>query len=307
MGLEIVCLAIVAAYAALRLRGREHGERTTFGGRFVALALASFAGEDTIIRAYRAYAYSSAWSVHLDRVPLVVVLVWPVVIDSARSLARVLARRGGRSPTSLRVATIASCVVLADASLIEPIAVRAGLWRWTDPGVFGVPLVGIAGWAIFAGIAVYVLEARLGSAAVVVLAPLGTHALVLASWFLLLRWTRGALPDVAAPLVAWVVSVALARAFRRGGGGGGEEGEMRRCLVARAPGAAFFFVLLGWTIAAPWPFAAPDAATFAAPPAGALAVVIHAAAFAPPYLVLLAQASGITTQLANRKSATKSV
>ena len=61
--------------------------------------------------------------------------------------------RGSRS--SSRVALLGAAIVLADASLIEPIAVRAGLWRWTEPGLFAVPLVGIVGWAFFAWAAAF--------------------------------------------------------------------------------------------------------------------------------------------------------
>jgi hypothetical protein len=291
MRLELVCLAIVAAYVALRLRS---GERRAFLVRFSLLALAGFIGEDTIIRVYGAYAYASTWSVHLDRVPLVIVLVWPVVIDSARSLARVLVK-----PSPLRVALVAAAIVLADASLIEPIAVRAGLWRWTDPGLFGVPLVGIAGWAFFSGACVFVLE-RTRAMLVVVVAPIATHALVLATWWIVFRWIQGPLPDAAAPIVVWIACTSLAVLARR-------ANVTRTLLLSRLPGALFFFALLGCTLAAPWPFAAPDLATYAAPPARALLLLVYAAAFAPPYLVLLLQTRGITLQVANRKSPTESV
>ena len=89
VGLELVCLAIVATYVLARLaRAGDAAARHAFTVRFAALAVASFVGEDTVIRAYGFYAYATGWSARLDQVPLVIVLVWPVVIDSAATLAR---------------------------------------------------------------------------------------------------------------------------------------------------------------------------------------------------------------------------
>ena len=43
---------------------------------------------------------------------------------------------------------VGALIVLADASLIEPVAVASNLWAWTEPGLFAVPPIGILGWAI---------------------------------------------------------------------------------------------------------------------------------------------------------------
>src|SRR5439155_24844517 len=113
--------------------------------RLALLVVASWIGEDSVIRVYGFYHYARGWALFVDQVPLAIVVIWPVVIDSAWGLARCLAA-GARAQ-----ALLAAAFVLADASLIEPIAVRAGLWRWTEPGLFAVPPVGILGWALFAG------------------------------------------------------------------------------------------------------------------------------------------------------------
>ena len=40
----------------------------------------------------------------------------------------------------------AGLLILFDAALVEPVAVSAGLWSWSESAVLGVPLIGIAGW-----------------------------------------------------------------------------------------------------------------------------------------------------------------
>ena len=284
--LELVCLAIVALYVGARLRGAPSAaERRAFVARFAALAIAGFVGEDSVIDAYGFYGYAATWSVRLDRVPLVVVLVWPVVVDSAAVVARAVCRRSGEGDApALRVAAVTAAIVLADASLIEPVAVRAGLWRWVEPGIFGVPLVGIAGWAHFAGAATFALERLRGARAwlVVVIAPLATHALIVASWWALFRWIRGSLPELGAVACAWagsvIVAVLAARAAVR---------PRPLDLMLRAPGAAFFFGLLLASLSEPWSFAAPDGAAYVPPGLAAAPLALYAVAFAPPYLAAL--------------------
>jgi hypothetical protein len=252
-GLEIVCSGIVGLYVTLRLLGTR--ERGAFVLRFGALAVAAWLAEDSVIRAYGFYQYSgAAFSVFVDRVPLLVALIWPVVLDSAHELA------GG----SIRGVFL---IVLADAALIEPIAVRAGLWSWNEPGVFGVPIIGILGWALFAT-AVAALPRR-----AVVLAPLATHAMLLVCWWGAFRWFAGEVPSAAA-LVAIVAGASAAigllmlRAPR----------VAMDHLLLRAPGAAFFFALL---------LAHPDAM-----------LMIWAIALAAPYLVLLRYAAARDAHLA---------
>ncbi len=300
IGVELLCLAVVVTYVLVRLaRAGDASARHAFTVRFAALAVASFVAEDTVLRAYGFHAYATGWSARLDHVPLVIVLLWPVVIDSAATLARaVLAGAPLRQRSSSRIALLGAAIVLADASLIEVIAARAGLWRWTEAGVFGVPVIGIAGWALFAFVAILVLERARAAArlAVVVLAPLATHALVVSSYWLAFRWIRGERSTAAAAGLAWgasvVVSSMVTNASARGRGLATVPVSE---LLLRLPGATFFFVLLAMTSSAPARFAAPDARSYAVPDAGVLALLAYAAAFAPPYvtaLVIRARASG---------------
>jgi len=145
--------------------------------------------------------------------------------------------------------------------------VRAGLWSWNEPGVFGVPLVGILGWALFAS-AVAALPRR-----AVVLAPLATHALLLAAWWGAFRWFAGEIPSAPALVgVVAAVSAAIGLLLLR------PPRVSMAHLLLRAPGAAFFFALL---------LARPDAM-----------LMVWAIALAAPYVVLLRYAAARDAHLA---------
>ncbi len=82
---------------------------------------------------------------------------------------------------------IVGAVVAFDASLVEVVAVRAGLWSWAEPGHLGVPLIGMLGWGYFAIGA----DAALGRGrrlAAVVAAPAAAHALIQLTWWGAFRW-----------------------------------------------------------------------------------------------------------------------
>jgi hypothetical protein len=250
LALELACAAIVALYVIARRDAVP---------QLALLAVAGFLGEDSVIRAYGFYYYSPRWHLFLDRVPLMIVVIWPIVIHSAWSLAR---RLGPRAWTPL----VGAAIVLADASLIEPIAVHAGLWTWTEPGLFAVPPIGIIGWAYFAGAAMACLE-RARPAAAVIVAPVATHVMLVASWWLAFKWLSRPLPAWPFVVAAWVVLGGLAVAAlhvrnRR-------EPAFRNDLLLRGPGAVFFFVLLG--------LYGRDLPS----------LCFYSLAFAPPYLTLL--------------------
>jgi uncharacterized membrane protein len=150
--LELFALAIVVGFVLIRTRFGP--EPRTFLRRMALLVVASWIAEDSCIRAYGFYFYAPGWSVFVDRVPLAILLIWPIVIHSAWELARRLLGTGHRW-----IPLAGALLVWADASMIEPIAVRAGLWRWTEPGLFQVPPIGILGWAFYAGLCMWLLEA----------------------------------------------------------------------------------------------------------------------------------------------------
>jgi len=180
---------------------------------YFLLAGAGFIGEESAITLYRYYTYADGWDLRVLDVPLLVPLIWPLVILSARGVSRGLFPKASLS----QAAAITAAIVVFDASLVEVVAVRAGLWSWDEGGHLGVPLIGILGWGFFAYGAERVMGRLVslpGRAAVLVLAPLIAHALIALSWWGCLRWMgRGALGDaslvalviIASGLTAWVV------------------------------------------------------------------------------------------------------
>ncbi len=259
IGVELGCLGVIAFYLGARA---IRGDLAEFARKAALLASAAWLGEDTCIRLYGFYSYSPAWHGAIDRVPVLVAVIWPLVILSADTLARALRPRA----TAGARATLAGALVVLDAAFIEPASVQAGLWSWTVPGVFGVPLIGILGWGLFAGSALYALERlpRRAAAATLVLAPLATHAMLIVGWWGLLRWLPRPLPDLGALAVVAPASAALTWVITRTGA----RVPMAE-MVSRLVAATFFFVLLG----------------VYAREVGAL--VAYAAAFAPPYFTLM--------------------
>lgn len=263
LALEAACALILAAYF-LAHRGDPSLRRDA-----LLLAVAALVGEDSMIRAYGFYAYAPAWHLRVDHVPLLIPAIWAPVVLSARAVARALLRDGATPP---REAALVGALVTFDASLIEPIAVRAGLWRWFEPGVFQVPPAGILGWGLFAFAATWLLGRLRGAARLlaVPLAVLATHALLLAVWWGALRWVlRTELP--------W--------------------GACMAALAAASAAYTAAVVRTGATL--PWRELAPRAAAtgfFAALLAGRAdgALLAWAALFTPPWLVLCARALGAT-------------
>jgi hypothetical protein len=231
---EPVSFAVVAGYLA-SLAWRPPGERARAYLAYLLLAAAGWLGEASCIRAYGFYAYAPGWRLWVDVVPLCVVCVWPMVILSALDLARALTQR--------RAALLCAGLVLTDAALIEPVAVQAGLWSWTAPGLFDVPPIGVLGWGFFALCATTWLDRtrrRPLAAAVLVIAPLGCHLLLLATWWGALRWVSQPLPDLVGVAAAWALAAGCARAAWRL-----PAPPALSLLLTRAPGALVFFVLLG--------------------------------------------------------------
>ncbi len=264
---EPLCATIVALSVAIAIARAPSRGRTAW--RLALIAIGAWLGEDTLMRAHGAYSYAPSWSAFLDRMPLLVTCIWPVVVHSAWALARRLAPDAGPA----RRAALVGALVFTDAAFMEPIAVNAGLWTWTYAGPFGVPLVGVLGWAFFAAACILVLETcerrRAPWAAeltLLVIAPLAAHALTVASWWGLLRWIPETAPEPAVAAGTWVASLVACGLAARA--------RADRALVVelslRVPAAATF----AWLLAV---------SETAAP------LLAYALAFVPPYLVLLAR------------------
>lgn len=256
--LEAACLLIVVQFLAVRLRrARIDGEFGMVLSRLALLALSSFLAEDSVMHLYGFYQYAPSWWPFVDRLPLMIALIWPIVIHSAWDLARAVC---GDAASGLRVAVVGALFVLADASLIEPVSVRAGLWSWNAPGIFAVPPIGILGWALFAFLAFIVLErSRQGDHRwlwTLPLSALGVHPLLLASWWGLFRWVSVPWAIGPAVAIAALLSISLTVLFWRRAL---RQRVPREQLLSRIPAALFFFVLLalfgrddplliGWTL-----------------------------------------------------------
>jgi hypothetical protein len=245
---ELTCLAIVTLYIAAR--GRLDGW-SSWPLEFATTAVAAWACEQSCISGYGFYHYNSVeWTVTIGHVPLAVALIWPVVILSARQVAASMFDKQ---------ALATALIVLFDAALIEPLAVAAGLWRWTEPGLFGVPPIGVVGWAAFTFL--WSCSANKPVAARALVTFVGLHAVLLVLWWGGLRWISadvaptGAIITLAIASLGgclWAAGHAAARGF-----------ELRRAML-RVPGALFFAVLFAtsvrtwmlgvWTflIALPW-------------------------------------------------------
>jgi hypothetical protein len=133
-----------AAFAAAFLHARRALGGGRAAGELLALAAYGYALEAVAIRVFASHDYGAGWSVAPLGVPVAVALVWAAVISSAMALA---ARNGPRGIAAR--AAVAALIAVSLDLLIEPVAVRAGLWRWTPPGPWlGVPIGNFVGWAV---------------------------------------------------------------------------------------------------------------------------------------------------------------
>lgn len=240
---EIACIVVVFLTLGMMARHRPLGDLLTDYG---ALAVAGWIGEETCVRFYGYYHYATHWHVRLDMVPILVPLIWPLVILSARDVAKSV----WPGITKIRPLVVLA-VVAFDASLVEVIAVRAGFWSWADPGHLGVPIIGILGWGYFALGADWALSMRPFSreptrierfVSTLVLAPLVTHALIQLTWWGFFRWAqRNALGNASLwglAVISLGVLACVVMARRRGAGIPISVGMPR--MVA----ASLFFALL---------------------------------------------------------------
>jgi uncharacterized membrane protein len=260
VALELACLAILAAYFV------AHRREPSLLRDAALLGLGALIGEDTMIRAYGFYFYAPGWHQRVDHVPLLIPTIWAPVVLSARAVARALLR--SPEAPAWKESALTAALVTFDAALIEPIAVRAGLWRWTQPGVMHVPLIGIVGWGCYAFAATWLLRALPPGRRWLMLpgAVLASHAMVLALWWGALRWTlRAELPlATTAPALAFFATLYTIAVVKTGARLPWRE------LLPRAAATGFFAVLLAGRADA--------------------AMVLWAAMFTPPWLVFCARA-----------------
>jgi hypothetical protein len=267
--LEALALALVAIYfMSLVLASSKRAQILI---RYFLIAAAGWTTEETCILVYRFYQYSGSWYLTVGHVPVLIALVWPAVVKSAWDIACQLTRPGTR-----RAVVVAAGIVLTDALLIEPVAVSAGLWSWNAPGIFKVPPVGILGWAGFAFLCIrefYINTPDTGRWDVwlraMLISVVGTHLLVMCAWWGVFRWINAVANPVFCTATAWGLSFLLTLIIigRRTG-----RCVKKKTLLLRLPAAVFVFSWFGVKYNSPSGY-----------------LIFYAAAFALPYLVLMAQ------------------
>jgi uncharacterized membrane protein len=214
-----------------------------------ALVAYGYALERAAQLAFASHDYGTAWRLAPGGVPLAVPLVWAALIVSALTLAARL-----RLTTPGACAAGAAVLALSLDLVMEPVAVAAGLWRWTPPGPWlGIPVGNFVGWAVIVAAYAYGAErfSALGSparqAARRTLVATGSVLALLAvgaAWTALRLEAR--LPS-AFGWVAWVVLVAAAAALglRRRWSAVGTSLAGRLGAVPGAAPASVFLLLAG--------------------------------------------------------------
>jgi uncharacterized membrane protein len=268
LSLELVALAIIVIYLAVYTLGQP--EKGEFFIRLVLVSAASWIAEESCILSYRFYSYSPTWTLFLADVPLLVIVIWPIIVHSAWDLASQMLQPGHRF-----VPLAGAAIVLTDAFLLEPVGVHIGLWSWKEPGIFEVPPIGILGWAYFAFLCMLHFgkgRRRSGTRRTNLFIPLipvlGTHLLLLITWWAALRWAKITVDPRLAVGVAWMVSILLVYAILRNRTGTRVE---KKTLWLRLLGALFLFTWLALN---------GDDSKF---------LIVYGVAFAPPYLTLMTQ------------------
>ena len=266
---ELAAFATVAVYIVAHTSGQP--ERKQFIIRIILVCAASWITEESCILLYDFYDYSANWSLFLAHLPLLVIVIWPIVVHSAWNLASQIMQPG----RSRLVPLTAAAIVLTDAALIEPVGVQTGLWSWNRPGLFDVPPIGILGWAYFAFLCVLFFEqrkrrnnAKWVNLPILIVPVIGTHVLLLITWWGALRWVKTSIDPALAAGSVWTLSLLLVSVIlkRRTG-----TRIMRKTLLLRFLVALFLFTWLALNSnASPLLF-------------------VYASAFAPPYLTLMAQ------------------
>ncbi len=234
------------------------------------VSASAWTAEESCILMYRFYDYHPGWSLFLDQVPLLIVVIWPVIIFSAMELTSHL--RAAHPGLGLLAG---AAVVATDASFIEPLCVNAGLWRWKLPGFFDVPPIGILGWFFFALLCMALLADNRVKASpagnnlmLLVIPVVATHVLLVLAWWGALRWIQVSFAALPSVVFIWCLSFTMVFIFHKRRTGASIN---KRTLLLRIPAALFFFSLL---------LLSPNTST---------PLTVFAVAFIPPYVTLMLQ------------------
>jgi hypothetical protein len=131
-------------------------------GELLALAVYGYALERAAIAVFRSHDYGQSWASAPGGVPLAVAGVWAAVLAAAMAVASQQREWG-----PLRRAAVAALLGISLDLLMEPVAVRRGLWRWTPPGAWlGVPMGNFVGWGVIVGVYAFGAERWAGASGV---------------------------------------------------------------------------------------------------------------------------------------------
>ena len=141
---ELVVAPLAFALAAAYARRALGTARAAV--EILALVAYGYALERIAIAVFASHVYGPVWRAAPGGVPLAVAATWAAVIVSAMALGR-------PDPADpLGRAAAAALVGISLDLLMEPVAVRAGLWAWTPPGPWLlVPIGNFVGWAVIVG------------------------------------------------------------------------------------------------------------------------------------------------------------
>jgi hypothetical protein len=178
---ELAVAPLAFALAAVHARRALGTARAAV--ELLALVAYGYALERTAIAVFASHEYGPVWRAAPGGVPLAVAATWAAVIVAAMSVGARIRQ------TPLGRAAAAALVGISLDLLMEPVAVRAGLWSWTPPGPWLlVPIGNFVGWAVIVGtwtfgaerwsgagslLAQALRRAALGAAAVVALVAVG--------------------------------------------------------------------------------------------------------------------------------------
>jgi uncharacterized membrane protein len=142
---ELVVAPVAFALAAAHARRALGTARAAV--ELLALVAYGYALERTAIAVFASHEYGPAWRAAPGGVPLAVAATWAAVIVAAMALgARI-------TEPPLRRAAAAALIGISLDLLMEPVAVRAGLWTWTPAGPWLlVPIGNFVGWAVIVGV-----------------------------------------------------------------------------------------------------------------------------------------------------------
>ena len=143
-GVPVPGVALVATAFAVACMLRIHGVRATMA--FIALVFAipyasEFVGVLTGVP-YGAYAYTGLEPWLFGLVPFFIFIAWINITYLVISTTT-----WGLGRSSLWLAPLDGLLAAAWDVIVDPLAVRAGYWRWlSSGGLYGVPLSNFLGW-----------------------------------------------------------------------------------------------------------------------------------------------------------------